>query len=1045
VSNARNNHFAHLVIFSVLISLFLLLSSGIIPSGQRVSASAEAVKWSEVNIPAEGGAGNWALAAGSDIQHLTMSTDGTLYAYGKGLPYTLFKSTDGGLKWSYTGQVQDTITDIAVSPHDSNIIYYATSSQVYRSTNGGKNFLQMPVSPGGAGSGHIEITSLAVTWLDNNILAVGTRDTDNAEFGGVFTLEENVDFSGWIDTGIGAYDIYAVIFSPAYASDRDIVAVATDEIDTFVMSRIGNSGWNTFTGQAILDKDNSGSVTPVATAHSAVIAFTNNYNALTSVPDRIFFVGIDTGAGEGDVYKIRLTDMPGISQATDLNIGSIYGQTNIDITSLAIGNINGIPVLAAGTANSSQTYTSTDGGLSWMKSDKEPTGSSDTEVILSPDSAATGVMYAATSGSGSAFSVSRDAGMSWNQTSFIDTTITNIVDVAPSPEYSRDNTLFMITFGGASSLWRSQDDANSWERVFSSANAGVDSLSLVILPPEYGTASQKVLLSGSSSGQTAIWESGNNGQSYRCQITNNPATSLPFPVNTWAMADTSNFYIGSYDGIEGQIYQTSNGGFFYPQITPVGTSYPYSMALSPDFQIDGNILVGTGNGWIYLSTDNDTSYQPLPLYATLPPLTGKISVAFDPSFSTNHFVYAASDTANGGIYRFTVGQSTAWVSIDASLPSGGKIVRLSISDDGILYAINSNISGGMERCLNPRTASGASFETVADGLTAGAVLSGLWQCDHRLWTMDVIHGKLMTYIDTLTVPAIQVSPGNNASSVGNMIDHSVRNVTLDWETITGATSYEWQCSVGTDFSSIPAGFTGTASSSSVRLPALDAATTYYWRVRASAPVFSPWSPEWSFTTSMDMIPVTLKPESPAAGARDIPVKPVFQWTAVVGADAYELLVATDADFNHPVILKIDGYSLPANAWQCDVSLDFETTYYWKVRAATSGTNTTWSSVGVFTTLPAPVENNEPTPTTDILPTDATPLKFQDSMAALSVAQSPEQASPVISSTLPPSVPISGSLSSIPNWVIYFIGGLLAIIILVLVVLLAVVLKIKRIA
>jgi photosystem II stability/assembly factor-like uncharacterized protein len=1048
VSNAWNKQFAHPITFFIFILVLLLLSLNTIFSSPQAFASTEAARWTRVNIPAGGAVGGWVLANGSDIQHLTVAADGTLYAYGRGLTYTLYKSTDGGLKWSYIGQVQDAITGITVSPHDPDTIYYATSSLVYRSTNGGKTFIQMPASPGGAGSGNIAITSISVAWLNYNIIAVGTRDTDSPGFGGVYTLEEADNFPGWIDTDIGAYDVYAVAFSPNYASDRQIAAVVTDETDTFIISKIGNSNWSAFIGYARLDRDNSGVATSVAAAHSAVIAFPADYNGLTATADRFFFVGIDTGAGEGDVYQVRCIDTPGLSPATDLNIGSIYGENNIDITGLAIYSSARNVILVAGSANSSQTYMSTDGGTSWTRSGKAPTGDADTCVQFAPDFGVTGKMYAVTSGAGSALSISRDIGVSWNQASFINTTITNILDLAPSPDYSRDNALFMISSGGADNLWRSQDGGNTWERIFSSVYAGVDGLSLVMLPPQYGIDSQKVFISGTSNGDPAIWESSDNGQTYLCRVTHNPATGAAFPVDSWAMADKDTLYIGSNNGLQGLIFQTSNGGFFYTAENPLGNDLLYTIAFSPDYESDGNILVGNADGWIYWSDDNGVTYQPLPLDAAAPPLTGNVAVAFDPGFNTNHIIYAAADAAGGGIYRFIVGESTGWESINGTLPAGAIVNRLAVSGDGILYAINAHINGGMERCLNPKSAS-PTFETVADGLSAGPILSGLWQRDGRLWTIDIANCKLMTYYDTLALPVIQVSPENDISSIGSLIDHTVKNVTIDWDTIDGATSYKWQCSLDTDFSSIPTGLEDTTSSSSVRLPDLEPATTYYWHVRASAPVLGPWSPKWSFITSLDTEIVTLKPEIPAAGAGEVPIKPVFQWTAIVGAEAYELLVAADADFNDPVIVKINDYSLPTNAWQCDVSLDYATTYYWKVRATASGTRSAWSSAGVFTT--------QTPPAADIVPTPTTPLKLQDSITALTSSKNffsqpttpaPSQIFPPSPSTPPPSsaqVPLSGQLADIPVWILCLIGGLLAIVFLALIIVLAVVLKIRRIS
>ncbi len=79
--------------------LILLLSLTFLTLTNTAAASPDEAKWSRVNIPTEGKAGNWVLADGSDIQHLTMASDGTLYAYGKGLTYTLYKSTNSGYSW----------------------------------------------------------------------------------------------------------------------------------------------------------------------------------------------------------------------------------------------------------------------------------------------------------------------------------------------------------------------------------------------------------------------------------------------------------------------------------------------------------------------------------------------------------------------------------------------------------------------------------------------------------------------------------------------------------------------------------------------------------------------------------------------------------------------------------------------------------------------------------------------------------------------------------------------------------------------------------
>ena len=127
-------------------------------------AAVDAVQWTPVNIPSEGITGKWMLANGSDIRHLTMAKDGTLYCYANpsGTTYTLFKSTDNGRSWTTTGKVTDVIIDIAALPQDSATVYYATVSCIYKSVDAGNSFFLLPPNPGGAGNGNVLITSIDV-------------------------------------------------------------------------------------------------------------------------------------------------------------------------------------------------------------------------------------------------------------------------------------------------------------------------------------------------------------------------------------------------------------------------------------------------------------------------------------------------------------------------------------------------------------------------------------------------------------------------------------------------------------------------------------------------------------------------------------------------------------------------------------------------------------------------------------------------------------------------------------------------------------------
>lgn len=147
----------------------------------------------------------------------------------------------------------------------------------------------------------------------------------------------------------------------------------------------------------------------------------------------------------------------------------------------------------------------------------------------------------------------------------------------------------MLTWGGEHSLWRSQNDAASWERVFSSALPNVDSLSLAALSPEYDTGKQVIFLAGTKNGSPTIWKSSDNGQSFGSR------RSAPLPIDTWAVVNDASLFIGSYDGSSGLVYLTTNSGQSYSTATVVGSEPLNSMVLSPDYEPDETILVGNLN------------------------------------------------------------------------------------------------------------------------------------------------------------------------------------------------------------------------------------------------------------------------------------------------------------------------------------------------------------------------------------------------------------------------------------------------------------------
>ncbi|MFC1957600.1 hypothetical protein ACFLX0_02165 [Chloroflexota bacterium] len=731
-------------------------------------------------------------------------------------------------------------------------------------------------------------------------------------------------------------------------------------------------------------------------------------------------------------YALNGMRTPDGSLATDLDIGSTYNLSNIDVSGLAIsGNTTAVRLLA-GTANGTQVYRSNDSGSNWTRSRKRPTGQSQTQLLLAPDFTSSQVAYSATSGTESAFSYTTDGGVTWNQVGLIDTKISDngIIDLAVSSNYSQDNSLFILTFDGEHtehSLWRSLNGGAKWERTLTDTLAGVDSINRVKLSPQYGNGSQVVFLARNSGSNSIIWKSTNNGQTFTPR-------SAPFSIDIWEAVNDDTLFLGSYNGSNGLVYRTTDSGCSYSSGAAAGSQSLKSMALSANYEQDKTILIGNSNGWVFWSEDNGTSFkllgQQLPLSSTS---WGTVTVACDPEFDSNKTVYAASavtttSASKKRIYRFIIGKSDTWESIDSTLPVGSILSRLAVSDNGTLYATNSQSTdtteqeGGMERSLNTTYPLNPTFETVTRGLDDDVTLTELWLQGNQLWSIDSKNTKLVTYIDSLSQPATLTSPLDKAPGVGTA------NVRLDWETLKGATSYEWQLDYDTDFSTVPSGFEGTTTESATQSPALGTATSYYWRVRATEPVLSLWSAKWSFATGLGTTVTAPELFSPKAGASEVPLRPVFQWGDLAGADSYELLLSTNFAFSNPTILKMGDFALPSTAWQSNINLDYDTTYYWKVRASSANSYSAWSAVGAFTTESAPSE--------------ATPAPELPSQPAPTLSPSPSPAPPPAPAPpLPPSTP--QAQSTIPDWSIYLIGALLLTTVILLITLLLMVAGIRR--
>jgi hypothetical protein len=164
----------------------------------------------------------------------------------------------------------------------------------------------------------------------------------------------------------------------------------------------------------------------------------------------------------------------------------------------------------------------------------------------------------------------------------------------------------------------------------------------------------------------------------------------------------------------------------------------------------------------------------------------------------------------------------------------------------------------------------------------------------------------------------------------------VTDPTFTWSRVIGADHYRLVVSIHPDFSTTYDGVTTHYNSYTPAVATSPDAYpngTYYWRVeaRTSGGTVIATSAARSFT-KQEPLPLI----APADGATGLSVDPTFQWSQIVGADQYRLIVSIHPNFS----TTYSGVTTDYNSYTPDVATSPDAypngTYYWKVEARTKG-------------------------------------------------------------------------------------------------------------
>ena len=822
-----------------------------------VPASASELEWGSETIP---GTSNNLLVPSGDNTDLAVYSDGqTIYSANGST--SLYKSTDGGETWSTISTDEDTDL-VAVAPDDADIVAYAdtTTLKVWCSIDGGTTWGDLTDSAGqikeGSAAAAAVIFDIAISpeKSDKHYVAVagGEAATNVAnvwyfDLGAAAAIwRETNDLFGFNNALTGsagtANSTGTIAFSPNFASDQVMTALTLDATNiNFQMFSFNQLMWNNAAG--------FGSSYPVAVETSTVTTFARASIALS--PDylggdealRIAFVGIDlAGAESANDGIVRLKDTS-IKELLDTEqIFSI----DYDGSNLVAGKSDATTVYRCADPLASTPTVSSSTSL------KSPSGATGETIVAWRGTD----VVAGTTGGESAFAVSTDNGKTFNDISLINTTLTNLEDVAVSADGS---VVYLLTDDGTDlSLWRK---ASSWQRVLSVQG---DLNYLVRIAPDdadvvYVAEEGTKTLYYSTDGGTAKWFS-------RASTAN---------IQDLAVESASVAYI-AVDSAS-TVTETGNGGFTWntAEDTELSGGNVHMIASVGEDQV----VVGSTTGYVAYSTDGNDSWTKISKQVNDSSSNVQVTAS---GLAAGDFIYAASEAAALSVRRWEIGSSTSWSDIiDGALAASYGAYGIALSDAGVLYVLASDgTDGRFYRTLSPATAGSTSTwstqDSAAEALNSAPSALRVSSGSTKLWAIDTTAADedLFSYEDTLaSAGPVLAGPPDGMEVLVNPVSGGTYSVSFSWERPSKALQYNLRVSLDSDFEETVYSFDSTADTTDAVVSHVYTSanfmpeTTYYWRVRVQSdgPIYSPYSEYRSFVIGElpDVAPVVVQAPPPA--------------------------------------------------------------------------------------------------------------------------------------------------------------------------------------
>jgi photosystem II stability/assembly factor-like uncharacterized protein len=514
---------------------------------------------------------------------------------------------------------------------------------------------------------------------------------------GVYALLKSTDAGvNWsVVQGLPNNLIIAVVaFSPGYAVDQTMFTAGNGGL--FESTNQGAS-WTLLTAEALTDVALSPNFATdntlfIVTTKKQIYRSTNRGQSWTPIAPPFLLLSGLTLIAVSPTYAVDHTLLLGT------NVNGIYesgngGTTWMQVTpGLTLPQVTGLtfsPTYASdhtafATTLGAGVLISTNGGGIWKFSNSGISDLNATALTLSPTYSKDSTLWISTA-VGGVFQ-SSDVGASWLVT-VVSRALSSLSDIhyqnIAAAATGSGNVLYLAMYEG---LWTASASAISWQYIDTLPTRLIRHINL---SPNY-TRDQTVF--ANTYGGANLWST-TGGYSWTFQNTGMQIayTDASGISPNYAVDQTA--FSSCADGVE----KTINGGALWQLQQIVGANiYPRALGISPNYANDGTLLVGStvaGYAGLFLSTNGGTSWVKTSLQDT-----GIISIAMSPAFASDKTAFAAGATK--GLYKSTDGGMN-WTQVLIPGVSGG-LAQVSVSPsfpaDGTVLVVP--IPGGIYKSTN---------------------------------------------------------------------------------------------------------------------------------------------------------------------------------------------------------------------------------------------------------------------------------------------------------------------------------------------------------